>query len=276
MAERLADRPDADLERALRDAGASFPFPAEHDLAPAVGARLRADPAGPLANPRSTRPGRTLRRALLLAAALLVLAGGVAVAGKLGLPGVRVIFSRTPPTAPPTTQPPSGTPTPTAPGQALALGDPVSLREAQAAVSFPVRRPSLPGLGRPDAVYLAWDVSGGRVSFVYLPRPGYPAVGDTGVALLLTQFRGSTGRDLMVKIVGPGTRVDHVRIHGYPGLWIHGSPHQVYYRGLGGGIESDTIRLTGNVLLWQENGVIMRLEGASSLAQALQVANSLR
>jgi hypothetical protein len=158
----------------------------------------------------------------------------------------------------------------------LALGDPVSLRQARAAVSFPVRRPALPGLGRPDAVYLAWDVSGGRVSFVYLPRPGYPAVGDTGVALLLTQLQGSTDRDVIVKVSGPGTRVDHLTVRGYPGIWIHGAPHQIYYRGPGGGIESDTIRLTGNVLLWQENGVILRLEGAPSLAQALQVANSLR
>ena len=273
MPERLADRPDADLERALRDMGRAFPFPDARDLTAEVSARLRSEPAPRLS---ALRPGRTIRRAVLLAAALLVLAAGVAVAGKLGLPGVRIIFSHTPPTVPPATQPAPGTPSPADPGHALALGDRVSLRQAQAAVSFPIRRPTLPSLGRPDGIYLAWDVPGGRVSFVYRARPGYPAAHETGVALLLTQLRGSTERELFAKIVGPGTRVDHVRAHGYPALWIHGAPHEIYFRGPNGGIESDTVRLAGNVLLWQENGVLLRLEGAPSLPAALAVANSLR
>ena len=92
----------------------------------------------------------------------------------------------------------------------------------------------------------------------------------------LTQLRGSTERELFAKIVGPGTRVDHVRVHGYPALWIHGAPHEIYFRGPNGRIESDTVRLAGNVLLWQENGVILRLEGAPSLPAALAAANSLR
>jgi hypothetical protein len=273
MPDRLADLPDADLERALRGVADSFPFPPDPDLAAAVGARLRAEPAS---RPIVLRPGRTLRRAVLLAAALLVLAAGVAVAGKLGLPGVRIIFSRTPPTVAPTTPPPTGTPTPTDPGHALGLGDPVSLQRARASVSFPVRRPTQPALGDPDGIYLSFDVPGGRVSFAYGPRPGWPVSGETGLALLLTEMRGSTERELFAKIVGPGTRVDHVRVHGYPGLWIHGAPHEIFFRGPNGGIESDTVRLSGDVLLWQEGGVILRLEGAPGLAQALAVANSLR
>jgi hypothetical protein len=274
VAERLADRPDADLERALRDLGASFPPPSEPDLAGAVGARLRAEPdAAPV---RVLRPGRTLRRAALLAAALLLLAAGVAVAGKLGLPGVRIIFSKTPPTIAPTTPGPAGSPTPSDPGQALGLGEAISLQDARAAVAFPVRAPTLASLGSPDGVYLAWDVPGGRVSLTYAPQPGWPESDDTGVALVLTQLEGSTGRNLFVKIIGPGTSVDHVRVHGYPGLWIHGAPHEIYYRGPDGGIESDTVRLSGDVLLWQEGGLILRLEGAPTLEQALAVANSMR
>jgi hypothetical protein len=273
MPERLADLPDADLERALRGVADSFPFPPDPDLAAAVGARLRAEPAS---RPIVLRPGRTLRRAVLLAAALLVLAAGVAVAGKLGLPGVRIIFSRTPPTVAPTTPPPTGTPTPTDPGQALGLGDPVSLQRARASVSFPVRRPTQSALGDPDGIYLSFDVPGGRVSFAYGPRPGWPVSGETGLALLLTEMRGSTERELFAKIVGPGTSVDHLRVHGYPGIWIHGAPHEILFRGPNGEIESDTIRLAGDVLLWQEGGILYRLEGATDLPRALSVANSLR
>ena len=248
MASRLARGPDEDLERALRELGRSVPFPAERDLAGPVGARLRAE--GPRGRavvrmPVGLRPARTLRRAVVLAAALLVLAAGIAVAGRLGLPGVRVIFSKTPPTIAPTTtpSPAHGSPTPSAPGSALGLGERVTLPEARGSVSFPVRVPSLPGLGAPDAVYRSFDVPGGRVSLVYTPRPGFPASVD-GVGLLVTQFRGRAERDLLVKVAGPGTRVQHVRVHGYPGLWISGAPHEFYYLGPGGGVEQDTVRLS--------------------------------
>jgi hypothetical protein len=224
--------------------------------------------------PVALRPARTLRRAMVLAAALLILAAGAAVAGRLGLPGVRIIFSKTPPTVPATSPPTRVSPTPSAPGSALGLGDRVSLDTARAGVSFPVRVPSLPVLGEPDEIYRSFDLPGGRVSFVYRPRPGFPASKD-GVALLVTEFQGQAHRDLLVKVAGPGTRVDHVRVRGYPGLWIHGAPHEIYYEGADGQIERDTVRLSGNVLVWQEGGVILRLEGARSLAEALRVAVSV-
>jgi hypothetical protein len=278
MARRLAEGPDADLERALRELGRSVPFPPDRDLSGAVGERLRAEgPSRPavVRMPVGLRPARTLRRAVVLAAALLVLAAGVAVAGRLGLPGVRIIFSKTPPTIAPTTPPPThGSPTPSAPGSSLGLGDVVTLQEARDSVSFPVRVPSRPGLGAPDGVYRSFDVPGGRVSLVYTERPGFPESAD-GVALLVTEFEGRAERDLLVKVAGPGTKVQHVRVHGYPGLWISGAPHELYYIGPGGGVEQDTVRLSTDVLIWQEGGVILRLEGARSLAQALGVANSM-
>jgi hypothetical protein len=95
------------------------------------------------------------------------------------------------------------------------------------------------------------------------------------VGILVTQFRGQTERDLLVKVAGPGTRVQHVRVHGYPGLWITGAPHELYYLGPGGGVEQDTVRLSTDVLIWQEGGVILRLEGAQGLTQALSVADSM-
>src|SRR5437762_635908 len=133
MGSRLARGPEEDLDRALRELGGSVPFPVERDLAGPVGARLRAEgPSRPGAvrMPVGLRPARTLRRAVVLAAALLVLAAGVAVAGRLGLPGVRIIFSKTPPTVEPSSPSPTrGSPTPSGPGASLGLGDRVTLRE---------------------------------------------------------------------------------------------------------------------------------------------------
>jgi len=279
MDSRLARGPDEDLERALRELGRSVPFPPDRDLSGPVGARLRAEgpPRGSVVRmPLGLRPARTLRRAVILAAALLVLAAGIAVAGRLGLPGVRVIFSKTPPTLPPTASPspPQGSPTPGAPGSALGLGERVTLQQARSSVGFPVRVPSLAGLGAPDLVYRSYDLPGGRVSLVYTPRPGFPAAVD-GVGLLVTQFHGQAERTLLEKMAGPGTKVRGVRVHGYPGLWFSGAPHEILYLGPGGRIEQDTIRLSGDALIWQEGGVILRLEGAPNLAEALRVANSM-
>src|SRR2546423_4301313 len=264
MASRLARGPDEDLERALRELGGSVPFPVERDLAGPVGARLRAEGpsrSGVVRMPVGLRPARRLRRAAVLAAVLLVLAAGVAVAGRLGLPGVRIIFSKTPPSIPATSPPTHSSPTPFGPGSTLGLGDRVSLQEAQAGVSFSVREPSMPGLGRPDAIYLRQDVPGGRVSLVYLARPGFPAPSGTDVALLITELEGRTDRQLVGKMLGPGALADPVDVHGDPGLWLHGAPHEVFFIDREGAIVTDTVRLAGNVLLWRHDGVLLRLEG---------------
>jgi hypothetical protein len=278
MSRRLAEAPDADLERALLELGRSLPIPAERDLAEPVVARLRAEgPSRPavVRLPVALRPARTLRRAAMLAAALLILVAGVAVAGRLGLPGVRIIFSKTPPSIPPTSPSTHPSPTPSRPGSTLGLGDRVSLQEARAAVSFSVREPSMPGLGRPDAIYLRQDVPGGRVSLVYLARPGFPAPNGTDVALLITELEGRTDRQLVGKMLGPGAFADPVEVDGDPGLWLHGAPHEVFFLDGEGSIVTDTVRLAGNVLLWRHDGVLLRLEGPVTRQEALLVASSL-
>ena len=278
MSRRLAEAPDPDLVRALVELGRSLPMPAARDLAGPVSARLRAEgPSRPgvVRLPVALRPARTLRRAAVLAAALLVLAGGVAVAGRLGLPGVRIIFSKTPPSISPTSPPTHASPTPSAPGSALGLGDPVSLKEAQAAVPFSVREPSLLGLGRPDAIYVRQDVPGGRVSLVYLARPGFLAPAGSDVALLITELQGRTDRALVGKMLGPGALAEPVDVRGDPGLWLHGATHEVFFLDKEGAIVTDTVRLAGNVLLWRHDGVLLRLEGPASKAQALRLAASI-
>jgi hypothetical protein len=150
----------------------------------------------------------------------------------------------------------------------------VTLREARDSVSFPVRVPSQPGLGVPDAIYRSFDVPGGRVSLVYSARPGFAESAD-GVALLVTEFEGRADRDLLVKAAGPGTRVRYLQVHGHPGAWITGAPHEIFYVGPDGDIEQDTVRLSGNALLWHEGGVIVRVEGPKTLDQALRIAGSM-
>jgi hypothetical protein len=95
--------------------------------------------------------------------------------------------------------------------------------------------------------------------------------------MLLTEFRGTVGRDSFLKALGPGTKLDSVTVNGSPGFWIEGSPHLFYvYRDANGQSTSDEARLAGNVLLWQQGNLTLRLEGVVSKDQALRIAQSVR
>jgi hypothetical protein len=127
----------------------------------------------------------------------------------------------------------------------LPLGRPVSLDEARDAVGFDVAVPD-----NYDAVYL----SGPYVTFVLAPR------------VWLLEWRG-TELPIIKKVAGPDTRIDEVALDdGTPALWIEG--RHVVGRG-------PELRLAGNVLIWEREGVTYRLEGVLSVERAAEFAREL-
>jgi hypothetical protein len=249
--------------------------------------------------------------ALLVALAALIAispAARGAVAERLGLRGVRIFYLPEPtptplpaatavprpPTAlpvgggaspapsaaptsirqPPTTARPSGTPLPLS--ERLDLGTPVSLNEARSRAGFRVLAPTLPDYARPDLVLYRPFPPGGQVALVYLPRSGLPESHNTGVGLLLTEFRGSIERPFVEKGLGPGTRLEQVSVSGGSGFWIAGELHVFIYRDAGGDVRDEERRLAGNVLLWEQGGLTLRIEGEVSKDEALRIAASMR
>jgi hypothetical protein len=207
---------------------------------------------------------------VVLAVLGLMLVAGAATAALFRIRGVEI---RTRPT-------PSALPTPTltttaSPDIRLSLGQRVTLREARQSVSFPVRLPRLAGLGAPDEIYVDDEPSGGRVTLLYAPRPGLPATSATGVGLLITQFQAEIDEDFVLKEAAPGTRLEQVGVDGAPGYWIEGDPHIVVY--VEDGVPfPDTLRLAGNTLLWERDGITFRIEADLAREQALQIATSFR
>lgn len=232
------------LERALRELGREVEFPPEPELAAAVSRRLRAEPA-----PR--RRFLFARRPLAVGLAVLAAALGAALAvpqtraAILDLLGVGGATIERVETLPPAEE--RGLDVP---------GRPVSLGEAERAANFELREPE-----RFDAVYLDRSFRGGMVSFV-----------SRDERVVLTQFRGES-TPYVQKSAGPGTRIRPVEVDGGFGYWLAGRRHVVVFSDDAGNVRER--RVAGNVLLWENAGITYRLEGAPTLARALDVAGGL-
>jgi hypothetical protein len=250
-----------DLETRLRALGAETQFPPTPDLARAVRARLSAPEPEPAP---AARRERRRRRSLAIAIALALLVPAAAVAAVpstrhavldwLGLRSVRV---RTVP-APPT-------PSVSLPPSTRGLGRPVALAVARARLPFTVRVPA--ALGSPQRVFYGTRPPGGRVTFLYGAEERRPR-------LLVTEFRGSQTRAFLEKLLGPGTTAQRVSVAGAPGVWLSGRPHGFIYADAHGAIHDEQTRLAGNVLLWERDGVVFRLEGRLSQDAAVRIGRS--
>ncbi|MGH2463123.1 MAG: hypothetical protein ACRDFZ_05805 [Candidatus Limnocylindria bacterium] len=254
----MSDRYDPALESALADLATAVRFPPTPSLATAVASSLVAQP--PIGWVPRFGP---LRRSLVLAVAGLFVLAGLAGALGIGIGAIQIRFA-------------DGTPLPTPVASVgnRGFGTETTLAGAQAAVPFRVLLPADPALGEPDAVFLADVPKGGTVSLVWGERPGYPA-DDAGIGLVVTQFSADIGPDTFQKMVTSGTRVDPVSVNGQPGWWVAGGTHAFFYRDVDGQYVDASLRLVTSALIWEEDGLALRVEGAPNLEAALRVAVSL-
>ena len=70
-------------------------------------------------------------------------------------------------------------------------------------------------------------------------------------------------------------RVERTTVGGAPAYWVAGGEHFFFYRDTNGHLDQETIRLVGDTLIWESNGLTLRIEGAPSLDAARAVAESL-
>lgn len=259
-----------ELERALEALRADDVFPpTPPDLATEVQARIARAPA---VSSRGRRGGAWFFGARpALAVGLVVLAGVAgalavspdarsAVLELLGLQGARI--ERAEPT--------------TAGDAPPLLGRRVSLSEARRRAGFEPVVPALPELGAPQEIAFEPKVAtGGQVALVWPPRLGLSAPrGEGRPALALTEISASLDPTIG-KVAGPGTRIEPVLIDGEPGFWLAGRRHEFAYLTPNGRRRVQTARLVGDTLVWQHEGLLLRLEGAASKRAALRIARSI-
>ena len=235
----------ADLHEVLTRMAADASWPPTPELAARVRTAIETPPA---------RPSRARRRRPLLAALLALIVGGGVLAApgvgsglleRLGLRDAKVTKVRELP--------------PTSLGQRLDLGERTTLAAAPRDAGFDLLRPAV--LGAPREVY----VDDGAVTFVYRARSGRP--------MLFTQVRGSA-RPYVQKFVTADTR--RVRIAGVPGLLLAGE-HAVFFDDRRtGDTRIQEARLAENTLLWERDGLLLRLEADQPVGELVRIARSVR
>jgi hypothetical protein len=252
-----------------REERGSWPQWVSTPFSPRMGRRAGDEGLAPGLGPRGLWLVAALLLIALVSGLVLFPEARNAIADRLGLQGVSIRWVDEVPT-----------PEPSRVGAPLLLGRPVTLDEAQAAVDFPVRIPTAAGFTAPNEIYLLDQDNGAMVSFVYPAGPGLPATNQTGVGALLTQFRGEADRGLIEKGLSDdaarATHLQAVAVSGEPGFWISGAPHGFFVVCYDvGECREERYRLAGNVLLWEQDGVTLRLESAFSLKDALAIAESV-
>lgn len=140
-------------------------------------------------------------------------------------------------------------------------GERISLREAEARMEGALLLPRTPKIGKPDEIYTS-----PKDGVVLVYGAELPPLGDTGINLVLTEVPGDVEPAYLAGETAVESKLDRVNVDGRPGYW--GPAARLPS-------ESDR-RLLGNVLLWEQGGVALRLEANLPMEQAVRIAGSAR
>jgi hypothetical protein len=246
----------------LRELGRWLDVPPESDVVTAVRARLRT--AGSIG-----RPHRRLWQAAAVLAVVVTVAAGIVVASPqvraalldvLRIGSVEVHPGR----APTSTRSPARLP------PVVGL-HPTTLTAAERSADFHVYVPAAP-LQRPDEVLVENGPRPTYVALRYRAGPGRPPVSTGGLAVQIDEIAGDSTRFFEKYLDRASAR--RVGVGGAPGVWIDG-PHELIVVDRAGEVRVEQPRLATRTLVWQRDGVTLRLEGDLTLPQALAIATGM-
>lgn len=252
----MTDLRQPGMEAALADLAAAIEWPRTPPLGTSVGAAIR------VGAPR-TAGWRPARRALVLGILAAILIAGLAAAVGIALGGLRILDSGDPP----------GSPLAPELVAERGLGERTTLDRAIAELDG-LLVPTEPALGTPDHVY--YDAGTDAVALAWTDRPGLPADPESGLGVVVTQFRADIGPQTFEKLLNEGVAVEQVVVGDTTGYWIEGGQHFFYFRDANGDVVDSTIRLVGTTLMWGQDGYTVRIEGAPDLESAKRIAESMK
>ena len=255
--------PDPSLERALGALTPHLDFPAPVDVRAAVLTRIRGRDATvqPLVGRRWWQPAVAAAFVLVLVSALVLTAlpqARRAVADLLGFDDLRIeVVERPVPEL----------------GRDLRVGRAVTRAEALRLFGVvPALDPSVHSA--PRRIYLS--ESGFMLSVVYGESAELPSAARDGVSLLITAHDGDLHPGFGEKVVMSGeASVRPVEVRGMQGYWVRGDHAFFVYTTTNGIDELESSRIANDVLVWEERGVILRIEGLMTRSAAIAFAEAL-
>ena len=243
----------------------------------------RGGDAAPSRHDRRLIPARVWlsAAAIVLVLCLLAIPGPRhAIAHWFGIGSTRIERS---PSVPSTTTALSAVPVPTEASTvtfptSLGLGRSTTAEAAASAADLPV--PLATELGQPAGIFTPRQPIDRQIVVVYQPSESLPASPIPGVGALLSSVPARLDEGSFLKMAGTGTTVEPLTLDGDDGrtidaVWLEGSPHEVMYVGDGDEVFWETLRLATNTLLWEDSGVVYRLEAQLDRDRAVAIAQSI-
>ena len=204
----------------------------------------------PLPSPHLRRRRRVAQRSVAaLTAMVLVVVPGPrqAFARWLGIGSVRITNGPVPNGLPPAIR-------------NLDLGEPATANAASATMKHPI-----------------WKTRRGAFLGIWI-EPDRPLVNSVyrvdGHDVLVSELPGPGDVYVVKKTAAQGNPVDFIQIRGQTAAWISGHPHEVAMLGPSG-VETVTVRLAGNVLIWADHTRTIRIEGLEHRDDATALLESL-
>jgi hypothetical protein len=258
MTERLRRLDDDGLGHALATAGRDLDWPSTPDVAARVSGTLLDQQQHPtLARPRLSMPHR--RRTVLLLVAGLLLLAAAAVAAKVVIDLGAVTIDTIP-----------GRPTalPTVVANGPTFGHRATLDEAVREAGFPAQVPA--ALGDPDAVWVDTTDDGSRIVLAWTASGALPPIDGLPWGAVLYGFRGQVEQAAKSVFVD-GNTFEEATVDGRDAIWVTG-PHELDL--VTGDGTYERYLVTGNVLVWESDGIVLRLESSLDLPAAVEIAES--
>jgi hypothetical protein len=266
--------PDRELERELRELGALIDYPPTPDVARAARNVLDEEANDQPLRIRMAFPAMrwaAVAAAFVLVVAVPTLSPGLRatvsdwfVAEDIQSAGGPVVDAGSPESQSEADAPAAGV---SKSGEVVATrfsGKRISLRGARARMDGALHLPRTPKLRKPEEIYAGGNTRKNGVVLVY--REGLPPLSDTGISLVLTEVPGDIGPAYLRGKDTVMSELQRVTVGGGPGYWSAA-------RRLPSAMDS---RLSGNVLLWEQGGVALRLEADVQKEQAVRIAESVR
>ena len=202
---------------------------------------------------------RRRRTVLLLVAGLLLLAAA-AVAAKVVIDLGALTIDTIP-----------GRPTalPSAVASGPTVGHPASLEEAQREAGFPAQVPA--ALGDPDAVWVDSSDDGARIVLAWTANGALPPIDGLPWGAVLYEFHGQF-EQASKSVFLDGNTFEDAKVGGRDAIWITGRHELDLVTGDG---TYARYLVTGNVLVWESDGIVLRLETSLDLPAAVEVAESI-